>query len=291
MGFTNNYSPLRYPGGKAAITDFFVGLLDRTNITRNGTYCEPFAGGAGVALTLLLTGRVSNIIINDYDKHIAAFWKTIISEPDAFIAQIQNVEISIDEWERQRYIYDNIDNFNIDIAEQRLKIGFSSFFLNRCNRAGILPKAGPIGGKKQTGKYKINARFNKEKMIERIKTIVAYKNNISITNLDAEKFLDSLPQLTQTGCDTFLYLDPPYYKNGEKLYLNFYEHQNHLSLAQKMSRFDFCPWIMTYDDCQEIRAMYESFSNMRISELPIQYSMQKVRKASEIMIFTEKMGL
>lgn len=284
MGFVNNYSPLRYPGGKASIADFFIRMLDDARISSYGTYCEPFAGGAGVALTLLLTGRVANIIINDFDKCIAAFWYSVLKDTDDLVTMIENVVISLEEWKHQRYIYDNVINVDLEKKEDRLSIAFATFFLNRCNRAGILPKAGPIGGHSQKGKYKIDARFIKNKLIDRIRTIARYKQNIQVTHFDAIDFLDQLPKLAKTPNDTFLYLDPPYYRNGEKLYLNSYSHEDHLLLAQKMNSFDFCSWIMTYDDCHEIREIYKQYKDICVVDFPIYYSMQKVRMATEILI-------
>lgn len=284
MGFLNNYSPLRYPGGKAAIAGFFVRMLDQYAISSKGTYCEPFAGGAGVALTLLLTSRVSNIVINDYDKSIVAFWLSVINETEALIDMIERTNISIKEWDRQRSIYKTADNLNLSCKQDCLLLGFAVFYLNRCNRAGILPKAGPIGGRSQRGKYKIDARFIKERLITRIQNIARFKDNIQITHLDAIEFLQQIPKITSTPNDTFLYLDPPYYHKGEKLYLNAYKHEDHLKLARFINDFSFCPWIMTYDDCPEVRDIYGSFSDVIIEQLPINYSMQKVRKTSEILI-------
>ena len=284
MSFKNNYSPLRYPGGKAAIADFFVEILDKNGISAKGTYCEPFAGGAGAALTLLLTGRVSNIIINDYDKCIASFWKSVIYDTDDFVELIKKTDITLDNWEIQRQIYDASEKIDIRSKKNRLALAFATFFLNRCNRAGILPKAGPIGGRTQAGKYKIDARFIKEKLISRIQAIAQYKTHITVTHYDAIDFLKKLPRLTDTQQDCLLYLDPPYYHNGEKLYLNAYSHDDHVKLANEINTFDFCQWIMTYDNCEEIVNIYSQFPKIKIELIPINYSMQKVRKSTEILI-------
>ena len=52
-----NLSPLRYPGGKSKLADF-IGLTIQNLNMPNCTYIEPFAGGSGVALSLLLNGIV-----------------------------------------------------------------------------------------------------------------------------------------------------------------------------------------------------------------------------------------
>lgn len=284
MSCINNFSPLRYPGGKAAIADFFVKMLDKYEVSQTGTYCEPFAGGAGVALTLLLKGRVSSILINDFDKCIAAFWKSVVCDTDDLIERIQQTDITLEEWEKQRIVYESSGKLNLKKKRDRLSLAFATFFLNRCNRAGILPKAGPIGGRAQNGKYKIDARFNKEKLISRIAIISKNRDRIAVTNMDAIEFLEKMPSLVSTKEDAFLYLDPPYFHNGEKLYLNSYTIDDHLKLARFINDFSFCPWIMTYDNCQEIKSIYSQFPCIKISDFPINYSMQKVRKASEILI-------
>lgn len=285
MGFLNNYSPLRYPGGKASIADFFESMLLANQIDSTGTYCEPFAGGAGVALTLLFKRKVKNIIINDCDVCIAAFWDSVLNNSEDLINLIRTTPVSIEEWEKQRMIYNEANHTGILSAESKLLVGFATFFLNRCNRAGILPNAGPIGGRLQQGTYKLNARFNKDRLIQRIQKIAEMKSSIVFTSMDAKLFLDELPNLIDTSREnTFLYLDPPYYHNGQKLYLNFYKHKDHLELAKKIANFDFCSWIMTYDNCQEIREIYRIFPNLEIRELPIKYSMQQARSVTEILI-------
>ena len=62
-------TPLRYPGGKSQLTPVIVDILSRNNMLY-GEYAEPFAGGAGIAMTLLLTDYVSRIYLNDVDPAI-----------------------------------------------------------------------------------------------------------------------------------------------------------------------------------------------------------------------------
>lgn len=65
-------SPLRYPGGKGKVADYFKQIF-RDNSLYDGVYVEPYAGGASVALSLLFNEYVSKIIINDIDRSIFAF--------------------------------------------------------------------------------------------------------------------------------------------------------------------------------------------------------------------------
>lgn len=289
MGFINNYSPLRYPGGKAAVAGYFIDILSANKIGTDGIYCEPYAGGAGVALTLLLTGRVECIAINDFDPCIAAFWYSLLEEPEKFIDTVANCEISIDAWHLHRTVYNNAPFQDLNSSTKRFELGFSTFFLNRTNRAGILPKAGPIGGSTQAGKYRLDARFKKDVLIERIKSIIAVRDRIHFTSCDALVFLKNLQTSSWPQEKLFLYLDPPYYKKGKELYLNFYKNSDHFALANYILKFSHCKWLMTYDDCNEIRELYTK-PDIRLAEFNIQYSIQNVRKASEVMItprFTE----
>ena len=175
-----NYSPLRYPGGKSKIAPFVSLLIEKTKLDEC-TYVEPFAGGAGVALSLLFDGTVTNIVINDYDKAIYSMWKSILEETEAFINLVRTVPLTIDEWRKQKQIYNN------ENKKYSLELGFATFYLNRTNRSGILA-AGPIGGYKQTGNYLMDVRYNREALIQRIKKIAEYKSYIHLYNKDIESF-------------------------------------------------------------------------------------------------------
>lgn len=197
-------SPLRYPGGKASLLDFLSKIIELNEPIN--AYIEPYAGGAGAALGLLFKGHVERIILNEFDEAIYRFWHVILHNTEGFLKKINNVRISIKVWNRQKKIFYNYEsnknNSDLDFA-------FATFFLNRCNRSGIL-QAGPIGGKRQLGEWKIDARFNKKNLAQRIKKIAAYKDRIELFNLDAVDFMKN--QLTNLNLDskkTLVYLDPP----------------------------------------------------------------------------------
>jgi DNA adenine methylase len=284
MGFINNYSPLRYPGGKSSVAEYFMNILSVNNIGNDGVYCEPFAGGAGVALTLLLTKRVDRIVINDYDRCIGAFWNSLLNNSDKFIEEINRCDISIESWFKYRHIYDNACQLDLNNSKDQFALGFATFFLNRTNRAGILPKAGPIGGRNQLGNYSLDARFKKDVLIDRIKQIIKFKDQITFTTDDALIFIKNLKKSNCNKKNVFLYLDPPYYHKGKDLYLNFYNHYDHLNLSKYMKNFSYCKWMMTYDNCEEIKNLYSNI-HISISEfITLQYSIQRVRKSKEILI-------
>lgn len=261
------YSPLRYPGGKIKLVPFFKKLIEE-NLLRGTTYIEPFAGGANVALSLLIEKYVSKIIINDIDKSIFAFWSSILHQTDAFISKIHDCNISLEEWKKQKEIL----NHPTDYSE--LDLGFAAFFLNRTNFSGVI-KAGPIGGFSQKGTYKLDARFNKQNLIAKIKLIAAYKKDITVTCQDALSIVDSL--VNKTNC--LIYLDPPYYMQGKRLYMNFYQHENHAQLADHIKELKM-PLIITYDNVAPIKELYQ---NLETKEFIINYSAKNHTATSEVM--------
>ena len=150
-------SPLRYPGGKKKLTGFIKDAIV-CNDLQGGVYVEPFAGGASIAWYLLFNEYVSSIIINDLDKSIYAFWFSVLNETDKLCKLIRDTPITVEEWETQRLVQNDKDNTDY------LTLGFSTFFLNRTNRSGII-KGGIIGGKDQSGKWKMDVRFNNQQEI------------------------------------------------------------------------------------------------------------------------------
>ena len=265
-------SPLRYPGGKTKLYDKVVGIL-KNNGLEGTTYVEPFAGGAGLAIKLLLCGDVSKIIINDIDPAIYAFWHSVLYGHDELCSRIEECKITIEEREKQVQVLKNANSLILDV-------GFAALFLNRTNVSGILG-AGPIGGKAQNGEHKLDARFNKTKIIKKIITIAAYKQKISLYNLDVIDFIDKvLP--TYESAQLFLNFDPPYVKKGQKLYLNHFTMKDHVRLRDKVARCNH-HWIVTYDYNDNILGLYASFAYERIQ---LNHSAGIMKKGEELVIYS-----
>lgn len=250
------YTPLRYPGGKGKLAPFIQEIYN-VNDLNDGTYVEPYAGGAAVALKLLLEGFVWDIVINDIDKKIFAFWWSVLNDTDNMCKKIKECNVNIETWNKQKNIHTNFEQHSLD------EIGFATFFLNRTNRSGIL-SAGVIGGKNQTGNFKIDARFNKNDLIARIELIAKYKNRISIHNKDALILMSEISH--NFNKKTLVYYDPPYFEKGKLLYHNFYSYEDHKSLASFIRKTSH-PWIVTYDNVSEIKELYEGedFAEFEIS--------------------------
>jgi len=268
-------SPLRYPGGKGKLANY-IKLIFSYNDLLDGHYVEPYAGGAAVALTLLYSEYATHIHINDVSKPLFALWYSILNDTDEFCALIQDTKISIDEWHRQKSIQEQFDQVSL------LELGFSTFFLNRTNRSGIL-RGGVIGGKKQEGIFKLSARYNKTNLLQRIKRVALYKDRISLYNDDAEKFIKSIN--TQLPERTLYYFDPPYYIKGKGLYEDFYEHQDHLNIFTMIDNLKH-KWIVSYDKTKEIQDMYKDYQQVTYS---LSYSTAEHYKGNEVMFFSDNL--
>lgn len=269
------YSPLRYPGGKGKLAPFMKLMINKMNI-KNGTYIEPFAGGAGIALMLLLEGYVNDIVINDYDKAIYSLWRAIVNESENLIDRIMQTEINIDEWRRQKNIYvQKNKKYSMDLA-------FSTFFLNRTNRSGII-KGGPIGGYEQNGNYKIDARYNAEELAKRIRNIAKYKRHIKVYNKEIVSFIEKI--LPSYNENALIYFDPPYFNKGPELYKNFFNKEDHAKISQLILNNVQADWIITYDDAPEIIKLYQQRC---IKRYDLNYSVANTGKNSELIIFKDK---
>ena len=264
-------SPLRYPGGKNCIFKF-VSSLFHENKWLGVSYAEPYAGGAGLALRLLFEEYVEHIYINDFDKSIYAFWKTILDQPDEFCCWIEDVDVSMDTWSYYKEIQRNGNTENL------LELAKSTFFLNRTNISGII-KGGAIGGYEQKGKYKIDARFNKRGLIERIQKIARFKHRISTSNLDGLAFVKKMDEKME---DIFIYLDPPYYQKGADLYMNFFSEQDHRKLSEQVHKIKN-KWMVSYDNHEFILNLYAE-RNRLVYKLSQSASN---RVGDEILIFSD----
>lgn len=270
-------SPLRYPGGKSAMTDLIrsIRLLNSLGAT---DIAEPFAGGAGASLALLFNEETLRIHLNDADQSIFDFWWTLTHRPKQFLNLVETIELSINEWYKQR------DTYRSSAMMSRLQRGFSAFYLNRCNRSGIIINGGPIGGFAQEGKWKIDVRFNRVELMKRCEKIAEYRDRISVSNRDGIEFIKSLD-----SSKTTYFVDPPYYEKGRKLYLNLLSSEYHVELAETLRSLNDTAWILTYDDCPEIRRLYEQWANIR--PFSLRYAAAEKRNGQEILVTPKWMQL
>ncbi|QHS52207.1 DNA adenine methylase [Edaphobacter sp. 12200R-103] len=271
-------SPLRYPGGKSCLYELMSQILHKNKIEKPH-YIEPYAGGCGLALALLFEAQVSEIHLNDLDPSIFSFWSSVLDNTGELVKLVETTPVTPDEWERQQEIHRSCN------ASNSLELGFATFFLNRTNRSGVIGGAGMIGGKGQTGKYKLDCRFNREDLVRRIKRIAKYKSRIHLSNKDAVDFMSRSNKKFPEPA--FFCIDPPYYNKGASLYTNFYGPDDHGAVADAVLALDR-PWIVTYDNTEEIAKLYRK---RRQYIFDINYSLQTKRVGSELLIASARLRL
>jgi DNA adenine methylase len=266
-------SPLRYPGGKGKLANFLKLVMVENRLV--GTeYVEPYAGGAAVALSLLFEEYASHIHINDVNRSVSTFWRVVLEQPDALCRRITTVSVDVEEWDRQRAVQAEPDPDELDLA-------FSTFFMNRTNRSGIIG-GGIIGGRRQAGAWGIDARWKPSDLISRIQKIARFRSRITVTDLDAADYLEHvLPTLDSP----FLYLDPPYYEKGRRLYEDYYEHADHAQIAKLVLELQH-PWMVSYDASAAIDSLYESVAGLRYG---LNYTARHRFVGSENMFFSNQL--
>lgn len=274
---SGHFSPLRYPGGKGKLARFVADVI-KSNRLCDGAYVEPYAGGAAVAMELLLTGVVRRVAINDLNLAIYAFWNAVLNDADGLISLIRDTPVNMETRDRAKKIF-------ATAQEVSLELGFATFFLNRTNRSGIL-NGGAIGGAKQAGVWKIDARYNKDALIDRILNINRMRRFIALSNIDAIDFMQqAAPKWPRK---TLVYLDPPYYEKGRDLYYNFYKHEDHANVACAARDLGNVCWIVSYDDVAPIHGLYGNTNCLRYS---IGYSAREKLRGVEAMFFSPGLAI
>lgn len=266
-------SVLRYPGGKTQLAKFIRHTIEINHIEAP-IYCEPFCGGAGVAIALLLDNTASSIIINDADPAIFSIWYAVLHDTDHLISRILTTEITMEEWKRQKSIYSMLKNSPI----YNFELAYAALFLNRTNRSGII-SGGPIGGISQNSKYTLDCRFPKQNLIQKILAISNRKKDINLYNLDGIDFIQKILIPYASPSRLFIFFDPPYFKQGQVLYKNGLTLNYHQHLACEIQKLNNKFWITTYDNEQTIR---EYYSKSKGYIYKLRYSANQKRKESEL---------
>lgn len=270
-----HFTPLRYPGGKAKLAPYVKRLL-KANRLVDGEYVEPYAGGAAIALELLFHEYVSRIHINDVSKPVYAFWRSVLQQTEILCRLVLKTPLTVAQWDKQRRVFEHPGDYD------QIALGFATFFLNRTNRSGIL-NGGIIGGRDQTGPWKIDARFNAKELVRRIEAIAKMGGRIRLTRQDALEFLKA--GVAKWPNETLIYLDPPYYVKGRDLYYDFYAPEDHRKVANFIkTSIRRQQWIVSYDNVKPIKDLYKSSRHVVYD---IGYSARSVSQGSEVMFFCD----
>jgi len=272
-------TPLRYPGGKQRLAPFIAEILEDNDLV-GGHYAEPYAGGAGVAMELLFDGVVSHVHLNDSSAHIFALWTGILEHTDEFCDRIRRASLCVEDWRVHREVVRH------PTEHAMLDLGFSTFYLNRCNRSGII-SGGVIGGLAQSGLWKMDARFSRIELARRVEAIARRASQISLSQLDAEDFLRGFEQ-GEHSRDSLVYCDPPYYEHAQRLYLDSYQADDHARLARFVQNELSLNWVVSYDGHPDVIELY---GERRKFLYDLQYSAARSYKGQEVFIFSDDVSI
>lgn len=273
-----NQSPLRYPGAKWRLEPFFYELLRRNKLF-DANYVEPYAGGGSLAIALLLRGAISEIHLNDLDRGVYGFWHSIVHHSLEFKHRVRRTPLSIPQWLKQRETYRARNSADL------FDVGFAAFYMNRTNRSGILD-GGVIGGLNQRGSYKMDCRFNRTELARRIDQISRFRSQIHVSRHDAGKWLTRLG--TTLSARSLVYLDPPYFHKARDLYMNWYQPDDHATVAKTVTTALSTPWVVSYDDVPEVRRLYRASRRRGYLQ---RYSVATPRRGQEIFFFSPALAI
>lgn len=276
---TRNPSPFRYPGSKHALTEYVMRFMAANGIKAPDFY-EPFAGGASLSLGLLEQDAVARVHWVEKDPLVYAFWKCVKRCPGELCDRLWRLDVSLATWKRfQRFrAADAYDRYPL------LDLAVAGIFFNRANFSGVMG-AKPIGGMSQSSAYSIDCRWNIESLVTRICGVAVYGSRIRVSRGDAIAFLrrQRATILAQhRKRQALVYLDPPYYLQGWKLYRYHFNDRDHERLADHLNRCGL-PWLVSYDDHQYIRRLF-SGPNRQVLPINLQYTVRSNRRADELLI-------
>jgi DNA adenine methylase len=201
----------------------------------------------------------------------------LLEEPDRFQRYILEVDLTVDEWLRQRKIFHSPTECDL------FELGFATFFLNRTNHSGVL-NGGMIGGRAQMSKWNLDARFNRRELAARVKRIARNSSKIMLLNLDAGELIGGLERIISES-RVLVYIDPPYYRKGRDLYYDFYKPEDHARLSNAISLLNKdVRWVVSYDNEPEIVSLYSKYAAV---EYNLSYSVRNGRVGKEVMFFSD----
>jgi len=235
-------SIFRYPGGKTKMLPI---LMDYINpLMENQTkFVDVFVGGGSVLLEVATKYPKIDLYANDKDYWMYCFWK-IVSGSDftkfSALTDMITVKPTLELFYKLRQ----------EQTKDEVECAYRAIFFNRTTFSGIF-YSGPIGGKEQKSQYPIDCRYNSKKIIQKLNA--CRKLLIDRTEVSNKDFSELEVLIKQ---DIPAYLDPPYYAMGNSLYIQKMSNQDHIDLSSILSSRK--NWILSYDDCSEIRNLYKT---------------------------------
>lgn len=271
---TQLISPLRYPGSKALLSDYIADFIVDQELIGT-TIVEPYAGSAIISFIMLFRDYAEHSIIIERDPLLYCFWFCVFNRTEELIERINMVDVTIETWQNFQP-YRQVDDINVFPI---LDMGLAGLFFNRTNFSGIL-KAGPLGGRQQLSQYRIDCRFNKSTIIRQISEIAPLNNRVTILFGDALRFLINNRDEYEAG-NYFLYIDPPYFKEGKNIYRYWYNLQDHINLSEFLLGTN-TPWLVSYDDHKAIRDLY--VNHAQLQQIYFDYAAGRPKRSPELLI-------
>lgn len=235
-------SPIRYPGGKSKLKKYFVNMFPKKEEVTN--VYDLFIGGGSITLYFAENGY-KNIYANDINKALINLHsnKGVNYDMLKILFSFEDTDIN-----RDIFNYDFKDKDDPNYFFIKNKMGFSGL-----QKSSFSPQASIK-----------NANIKSVERLEEMHNV--YKNN----NVE---FYSSSFELLQIKDNSFIFADPPYYSNGKKeLYNGTHEVFPHDKLYSFLKKEDEKgnKFMITYDDCEEIREMYKEYN---IKTFTASYSM------------------
>jgi DNA adenine methylase len=173
------------------------------------------------------------------------------------------------------------------VSVETFELGLAAFILNRCSRSGmIISNVGPIGGKAQSGRDAIGARFNAPALADRIRTVHALGDRFKVFAGDGISFLEDLPY-SGIQDEVFCFVDPPYIGVGNDLCAIGMDDDLHERLARALNRLT-APWLLTCDAHPQIPLLYP---RSHVAEFDIPHTDGSSRVGTEYLVLGPIMRL
>lgn len=256
----------RCPGGKRRIAGTIVeGILRQCGDQPLTSYCEPFAATASVCLHLLRTvGGVRRVWLNDVDRGTFALWWCVLNEPDDFLRLVGRFKPS-----KRAFL-----RFKRDLLMGGAGLPLAELALQKvaCHQMSFSGLGAMAGG----AMTEVGSRWSPRHIrrnVEEARRLLAGRE-VRITNMDYKRVLREI------DADTFVFLDPPFYRQGSVLYQHSFAPADHAELAAMLrsSRFK---WLLSYDDCPEVRGLYDGDE---VREVRMKYTIHTVTRKNELLI-------
>ncbi len=236
-------SPIRYAGGKSLAVGYIVELLP-DNISQ---IVSPFIGGGSVEIAFANELDLEVIAYDIFDI-LVNFWQVILSQPEKLYERLTEFKPEKSFYYEQKEILKK--HWEKKIKLEPLELAAQYFFNHNLSYGpGFLGWTSDI--------YLNEKRYST--MLEKVK-------NFKAPNLKV--FVGDFSETIKKHKNEFLYLDPPYFLEGDsKMFKGIYPQRNfpihHNSfdheLLAKLLKEHKGGFILSYNDCAQIREWYKDF--------------------------------